>query len=204
MNASLSMLSDILRQGVLVVLLVGCAASLLYGIWMLLRPQGALRFNQYASGWFSTERIARSLDAPHATERFFYRHHRIVGAFVLGGAIYMLHVLSLYNQQADLTAIFGRLNAQAGNLLQDSVAALIVLGSAFSGVVGAFLLIRPSLLKNFEGTLNRWFSTDRPLQSLDAAHYAPDRFASRNARVVAALIIAGSTYALIALAPLAL
>ncbi|MGH8716979.1 MAG: hypothetical protein ACREUI_09725, partial [Burkholderiales bacterium] len=82
--------ADILLQSFLIFVVVGCAFSLVIGVWMLLKPESVLRLNQYLSKWFGTEKLAAALDAPHSIEVALYRRHRSVGVLVLAGGLYIL------------------------------------------------------------------------------------------------------------------
>ncbi len=200
MSANLSVLGEILGSSFVVLLLLTCALSFIYGVWMLLRPEQALRFNQRISAWVSMDSVSKIMDKPRATERFFYRYHRIYGALMLAGGIFTLYVMSAGRWGRDLTTMFSL--SEWSWLVSDVATVLMVMTGFLAAALGITMLIRPSLLRGVEARLNRWISTENSLKPLDSVHYAPDQFVSRHARPVAALIVIGSLYVLVALVPL--
>ncbi len=200
MSASLNLMGELLRSGFVVLLLLGCVVSLMYGVWMLLQPEQALRFNQRVSTWVSTEGVAEVMDKPRSIERLVYRHHRIYGALLLAGGLFTLYVLSAGRWGRDVTNALG-LGGWAWAVSDVTTWFMLVIG-LLGTALGLVIIIRPSLLKGVEVKLNRWIATDKGLQTLDSVHYAPDRFVSRHARLVASLIVIGSLYILIVLVPI--
>ncbi|MFN7085115.1 MAG: hypothetical protein ACK4N4_00640 [Burkholderiales bacterium] len=200
MSAGLDLLAEVLRSGFVAVLLLGCVASLAYGVWLLLQPEQALRFNRRVSAWVSTEKVVQTLDQPHSIERIVYRYHRIYGALLLAGGLFTLYVMAAGRWSRDVRSALGL--GEWSWLVGDVTSALMVIIGILATALGIVIVIRPSLLRGIEARLNRWIATDQDLQPLDSVHDAPDRFAARHARAVAVLIVAGSLYVLVALAPL--
>ena len=54
MDTMTKIVADILLQSFLIFVVVGCAFSLVIGVWMLLKPESVLRLNQYLNKWFGT------------------------------------------------------------------------------------------------------------------------------------------------------
>ncbi|MGH8710349.1 MAG: hypothetical protein ACREVA_03410, partial [Burkholderiales bacterium] len=176
---------------------VGCAFSLVIGVWMLLKPESVLRLNQYLSKWFGTEKLAAALDAPHSIEVALYRRHRSVGVLVLAGGLYILYVmLFAFSKKAGGELSYG-LNPQIAAWLTDALGVVLVLSSVLGLVIGFFLVVRPSVFKPVEEWGNKWYATDKPLRAMEAMHLKPDEAMIRNYRIVAALVIAGSLYVLL-------
>ncbi|MBX9811198.1 MAG: hypothetical protein K2Y16_06240 [Burkholderiales bacterium] len=200
MSAGLGFVGEILRSSFVVLLLLGCALSFIYGVWMLLQPDQALRFNQRISAWVSTEGVSKVLDRPHSTERYIYRYHRIYGALLLAGGLFTLYVMSGGRWGRDMTAVFSL--SEWSWLVRDVATLLMVMAGFLATALGIIMVIRPSLLRGVEARLNRWIATENNLKPLDSVYYAPDQFAWRHARPLAALIVIGSLYVLVALIPL--
>lgn len=194
----IEILGEILWQTFLIFVIGGCVVSLGIGLWMLFSPATTLRANDYLNKWISTRLMMRPLDMPRTTERFFYKHHRVVGILLLAGAAYTLYsIVFRYRQQALLKTFSLNINPHALSWLLDSAVVLLTLGSLFALVLGAFLLIRPSLLRNIEAWANKGYSGRRMTKFLDIMHYAPDRAVGASPRVFAVLIILGSLYVLV-------
>ncbi len=201
MRPGLNFVGDIFQSGLMLILLLACAGSLVYGVWMLLQPATALRFNRSASRWVPTDNIASALDDRHSTERLIYRHHRILASILIAGGLYMIYALSGGRWRAGIVEMFSQKGPWM-DVVRDAAGVLMLLVGVIALVVGTIMFIRPSLLKGAEFWLNRWVATDKTLKPLDVVIDAPDRFVERHARLFAALIVVGSLYALLALLPL--
>lgn len=190
---------DVLYPAILVSEFAGCAAALLLGIWILIRPDALARLNAATARWFSTRRALKPLMMAHRSEPFVYRHHRIMGVLVTVGAAFTLYaVLYRFNEPATVAAL-GPGNRYLLEWAVESVTILLALGAVFAVVIGVYLVIRPSLLKRFEAWSNQRISTRTKLRFLETMHEEPDRLAERYPRVVAALIVIGSLYAIVQL-----
>jgi hypothetical protein len=197
MDTMTKIVADLLLQSFLIFVVVGCAFSLVIGVWMLLKPESVLRLNQYFSKWFGTEKLAAALDAPHSIELALYRRHRTVGVLVLAGGLYILYVmLFAFSKRAGGDLGYG-LNPQIAAWLLDALGVMLVLSSVLGLVIGFFLVVRPSVFKPIEEWGNKWYATEKSLRVMEAMHLKPDEAMIRNYRIVAALVIAGSLYALL-------
>ena len=197
MDTMTKIVADILLQSFLIFVVVGCAFSLVIGVWMLLKPESVLRLNQYLSRWFGTEKLAAALDAPHSIELALYRRHRTVGVLVLAGGLYILYVmLFAFSKKAGGDLSYG-LNPQIAAWLMDALGLMLVLSSVLGLVIGFFLVVRTSVFKPIEEWGNKWYATDKSLKVMEAMHLKPDEAMVRNYRIVAALVIAGSLYVLL-------
>lgn len=200
MGAGLSFVGGIIQSGFLILLLLACVLSFAYGVWMLLQPEQALRFNQRASKWVPTDGFSEAMDKPRATEWFFYRYHRIYGTLVLASGLFILYVMSAGHWGRDLMTVLSL--SEWSWLVSDVTTLLMIMTGFLAAALGIIMLIRPSLLRGVEAWLNRWIATENNLKPFDVLYYAPDQFVSRHARLMAALIVIGSLYVLVALVPL--
>ncbi len=193
-------LADILLQSFLIFVAVGCVLSLIISVGMLIKPERVLRLNQYLGRWFGTEKLAAALDAPHSVELALYHRHRSVGALVLAGGLYILYVmLFAFNKKAAGGAFDFSLNPQIAAWLLDALGVLLIVSSVLGLVIGFFLVVRPSVFKPFEEWGNRWHGTEKSLRVLETMNLKPDEAMTRNYRVFAPLIIAGSLYVILSL-----
>jgi hypothetical protein len=193
------MVTTLLTKALLMLLITGGMAGLIIGVWMLIRPESFIKANQFFSRWYSLRKATKLLMVPRRTERFVYRHHRPIGLLVLAGSVYVLYVLvSEYDRQKIIAAFFGGVQPHpSAELLVPGLALALGACALFALTIGAFLLIRPSLLKGFESWANRWVSLRRASRVLDEMREGPDRFLIRWRRWAAAALILGSLYALI-------
>ena len=185
-------------KALLMVLIAGSVTGLLVGIWMLFRPESFINANRFLSQWYSMRKATKPLMVPHHTERFFYRHHRPTGLLIVAGSVYVLYALvSQYDRQNQIAAFFGGVRpSPMADVLVPGLALALGTGAVFALAVGAFLLVRPSLLKGFEAWANQWVSARRSTRFLDVMHTGPDRALMRRPRLLAVLLILGSLYAL--------
>ena len=193
-----NLLSDVSVRTFLIFIGGGCVLSLLVGLWMLLKPDVTLRLNQYFNRWFATDKLTSVLVSQHNIERVLYRHHRFVGALVLGGSVYyLLYALLFAIKSKDLTSlIFHSWNEPAALSLAAAVIVVLVAGNMFAVAVGAGLLFRPNLIAHFEAWANKSYGSEKLQQALDAMRMQPDELIARHIRLVGVLIIGGSLYAL--------
>lgn len=187
---------DILSDAFLALVLAGCAASLLVGIGLLLKPDAMMRLSRNCNRWVALPKLENLLNRRHAVERTLYRHHRITGVVVLVFSLYNLYVLLFDTHAQAALALLRRASVNTGWLF-DALEAMLVAGNIFAAGVGVFIAVRPSILRNFEAWANRWVSAETPRQNSDMAYDAPDRFAIGHIRPVAIAIIAGSLFTLI-------
>ena len=189
---------DIFSRAFLILMCAGSVVGVLIGAGLLFKPTWILSLNQQLSRWVSTRKIEVHLDRPRWTERFFYRHHRVTGAvLVLGGVFIFITFMFRYNTRK-ISAAF----APRDWWLWDGLLALLLLGSVVAALVGAIMLTKPSLLRDIETTTNRWISTEGLMKFFHTMHHSTDQFILRHRRVAGALIIVGSVYILVVLGPM--
>jgi hypothetical protein len=188
-------------QGLLAVLVLGLTLAVIVGVLLLARPRALFALNAWLSRWVDTGSTFRMLDQPHHLERFFYRHHRAVGAMIAAGAAYVLWSWAFAYDRADVIAILGRRWISAG--LDWVPAALEVAVVGLHGAilaVGLLVLFRPSLLKGLERTANRW--QDGPAATpLDSVVGNLDGAFEGHPRISGLVLVVSAFWCLLALAP---
>lgn len=169
--------------------------GLVAGAGMLINPDGVLRLNRYFNKWFSTGKATDALDRQHQIERTMYRYHRLTGALILAGGVYTLYMLNFaLNQKATVAILSDHKNYYLVEWMLEATVLAFNTGSVIALVVGVVLLIRPSLLKGLESTVNHWVSSEKPLQTLDTMRYRLDHFIATHIRIVGVLVMVGSVY----------
>ena len=163
------------------------------GLFMIAAPQQVLRLGQKLNRWVSTDEFFRKLDAPHYGERFFYRHHLLFGGLIiLGGAYIFYRFVFVFKAGSYILPLVA-----SGSVNQWLTASLIfinVLFSLLALVIGAVVILRPSLLKRLEAALNRWIVTEDSVRRLDRQLQSPDSIFLRRPRLVGLIILIGSLY----------
>lgn len=194
----MAVINDILLQSFLVLLCGGSIVGFLVGAGMLLRPERVVFLNQYFSRWVSADKVEEELDRPRWIERYFYRHHRLVGGFLLIGAIFVLYIfLFVYNTQKISAAI-----APGNWWLANALMGLLLVGSVLAALMGIIVLARPSLLRDIEKSTNRWVATEGMAKFLNGMRYSLDRQLLRHRKLAGGFMVIGSLYILTVLGPL--
>ena len=170
----------------------------LLGIFMVLFPGVIVRSSGRLNRWISTEPFFNSIDRPRRSERLFYRYHHIFGGLIVIGAAYCLLVAIRYLDETQLiSALPVIVNREVSSWLYTSLHYVLIAANAFALVLGFFVLIRPSLIKDFEMRANRWFGNEKLLQPLDRAHAIPeDRFPG-NLRLFGVAVFLGGIFMMV-------
>ncbi|MBI5922454.1 MAG: hypothetical protein HY847_12540 [Betaproteobacteria bacterium] len=162
---------------------------------MLITPKLILRLNGYFSRWISSRKLETVLDRPRLIERFLYRHHQLVGAAVLLGALVVLYVfLFRYNVRTISFVV-----PPEYWWLTDALLGMLQIGSVLAALVGGIIMTKPSLLRDIENSVNRWISTDSVLGVFDTANYSIEQHILDHSRFAGVFILIGSGYTLVVL-----
>lgn len=188
-------------QGLALVLVLGLGVALLVGVMLLARPQALFALNARLSRWIDTNPTFGLLDQPRHLERFFYRHHRLLGGLIVLGASYVLLRWAFVYERSDVIALLSpRWIAHGMDWIPRALEALLVGLHVLVLVVGVLIALRPSLLKGVEKAANRWqpIPTTTPLDSvIDTV----DRSVEGYPRVSGLLLVISASWCLLALAP---
>ncbi|MCK9396329.1 MAG: hypothetical protein M0Q44_12150 [Methylobacter sp.] len=191
----MDILNQILLQSSLMFFWGGSIVGILVGAAMLLKPEQLMRLNQQVSRWVCTEKIAAQLDCRRRIEPFVYRHHRLIGAAILIGAVFVLHTfLFRYNLRVISTLI-----PENYWWLSDALVTMLLIGGVLAALVGGIVLTKPSLLRDIETSANRWICTEHVSSWINSKHHFIERFFFRYHRFFGALIMTASLYVLVAL-----
>lgn len=83
--------------------------------------------------------------------------------------------------------------------LSDALTGMVLVGGFLSAVVGAIVLVKPSLLREIEKSANHWVSTERLLPLFNSMHFSAEQSIFRHPRVAGVSILLGSLYVLVVL-----
>lgn len=189
-NMNMNIINDILLHSLLLFLWGGGLVGLLVGIGMLLKPEQMSRVNQFFSRWVDTNKVEVVMDRPRWTERYFYRHHRVVGCLMLGGALVILYAFLFSRSFQNLNIIVSR----DSSWLLDAGRAMLIVGSVLAAIVGLIMLLRPSSLRDVEKAANRWISTEGLLKFFNDVHNSFDQYLLRHRRFAGVFLVIASTY----------
>jgi hypothetical protein len=187
---------DLLWRALAIFLLIGALAGVVVSLLLIFKPHVIERVNKVANHWVSMRHISQMADRSVSIERWFYRHHRLVGLFMVLGAGYMLAYFGWRFNQTTALQTFGTYvpnKLLLGMLLQAMVYFLLI-GGAVALCVGLVVLLRPSLLKGVEAESNRWVSSRQATKVMDVQRGQVDLVVDRHAQRVGWLLLVGSIY----------
>jgi hypothetical protein len=190
--------SLLLRSAVLF-LIVGSLAGLIVGALLLLNPHRLRVISKILNRWVSTRHLNQALDRTVEFDRWFYRYRRASGGLILLASGYILYSFTIgLNRASVIIGLARRFNmptALVGGLL-DALVLSALLGALFAAFVSLFLLLRPSLLRDFEQVANRWVSLRRGLKPVEIPREGVDEYVYKYGREAGVLLILGSLYTL--------
>ncbi|MFQ5659798.1 MAG: hypothetical protein ACE5GZ_05185 [Gammaproteobacteria bacterium] len=167
--------------------------TMLVGFCILLAPDRVIRTGRWLNRWVSTEAFFDKFDAPARSERFFYRHHTILGIMLVLGAAYIFYsFVFAFDAGTQTLSLFS--SPAVNDWLITSLSFLNIMFSIVIFLIGIIMTLRPSVLKNIENLLNRWFTVDERLKTLDIQFKSPEQVFTKRPRLLGLLIVAGSLY----------
>ena len=190
--------SLLLRSAVLF-LLVGSLGGLIVGGMLLRWPHRLRAISSILNRWVSTRHLNQALDRTVEIDHWFYRYRRASGGVILLASGYILYVLTVgldrTNAIIGLSKRFSLPSGLVGGLL-DAQVLCVLLGALFAAFVSLFLLLRPSLLKDFEQVANRWVSLRRGLKTVEVPRAGLDEYIFKYGRQAGIFLMVGSLYTL--------
>lgn len=200
MKAIVDLAVHTLGPALYVILLLGAALGLVIGIMLLVDSARVMRWNEVLNTWIATGKAMQVLDRPVEVKRVIYRWHRLVGVLLLAGAFFTLDALAFgFTTTALVRAFRGTGNSALLGLLFETARIFLIVGNVAALLAAAVLVFRPSLLKGVEGWADRSYSGRETSEKLDIMRYQPDEFVRARPKVVGAVVIVGSLYALFGL-----
>lgn len=193
--------SMLLRSFVLF-LIVGSLAGLVVGALLLLSPHRLRLVSGILNRWISTRHMDRSLESPIKLDSWFYRYRRISAGLILLGSGYIMYVFTFnFDRIAAGIGLSRRFNLPGSMVgaLMDALVLCSLLGALFAAFVSLFLLLRPSLLRDFEQEANRWVSLRQALKPLEIQREGVDEYVFKYGPQAGILLVLGSLYTLVML-----
>jgi hypothetical protein len=189
-------LADVfLWRALSIFLLVGALMGIVVSLLLIFKPHLMIHVNRTANRWVSMRPISRWLDRSISIERWFYRHHRAMGASIVLGAGYILVYFGvLFDKTQMLRHSRVKIPAKLLEGLLDALVLCSLVGGAVALAAGLFIWARPSLLRGIEKKSNRWVTSRRATKVLDVTHDRADRFVEGHAWRVGWLLLLGSLY----------
>jgi hypothetical protein len=154
-----SFVERIVVPTVMLCLLAGGVAGVIFGFALALRSVPTLQFIARMNRWVSTREALQSLETPHGVEpapEGPYR--RLLGVlFIIGGALTIYFLLT----RLQVARFVDPRRALGLAIVLDATKTLFVCGGAFALIIGALMVFWPHRLTALEEWLNRWHSARR-------------------------------------------
>jgi len=165
------------------------------GIIMAIKPDLVRNMSHRISFWVETDSIIQNINRQQDTDHFLYRHHRIIGAFIIIGAVYTLYSLVVGAGGTSLAVLLpASWSLLARQWLTDSLVYFFDVINILALFLGIIVFARPSALKDIEVLANRWLVSDSVLAALDKQVDTDESQKAMPFRILGILIMVGSVY----------
>ena len=168
----------------------------LVSLGLLLWPPVIITLDQISARWVDfNSGFVRFDQAPIRVERWVYRRHRWVGAFLITGTSYSLIRWGLfYDAGTFLRNAAPGLQRKGLDWLPAGLEVAFVLFNLLILAMGFVMLLRPSLLKAPEAWSNRNISGGAVSRRLDARTDSLTHFAAQHPRKLGATLLLGCIF----------
>lgn len=193
---------SILLRSVVIFLMLGSVAGLVVGGLLIRNPHRLRKMGDLLNRWISTRHLDQKLDRSIDIDPWFYRHHRVSAGLILLASIYIFYAFTIGMDRASAVSGLSRHLFLPPGLMAGLLDALVLstlLGTLFAVFVSLFLLLRPSMLRDFEHGANRWVSLRRGLKPLEIRREGIDEYTFKYNRQAGILLVLGSLYTLVLL-----
>jgi hypothetical protein len=187
---TVSLTEQILVPTLMLCLLVGSLAGLVFGCALALKSGPTLQFIARMNRWVSTRETFRPLEtvrdvdpAPDSPYR------RVLGVlFIAGGLVTMYFLLT----RLDVARAIDAKRAVIAALALQATQLTLVAGGLFAFVVGLLMVFWPQRLAALEARMNRWYSAQRLVAADEVMHTPLEPRVEANPQA-AGWIIAGTS-----------
>ena len=190
---------SLLLRSFVLFLMLGSLAGLIVGALLLWSPQRLRAVSSLLNRWISTRHLDQALDRVVEIDPWFYRHHLTSAWLILLASGYIIYSFTIGLNRANAVIGLSRYchlpEGLAAGLL-DAMVLSALLGVLFAVFVSLFLLLRPSMLRDFEQGANSWVSLRRGLKPLEIGRAGVDEYIFKYGRQAGLLLVLGSLYAL--------
>ena len=154
-----TLLSEILFDASLLFIISGTLIGLILGLGLIFAPTLTLKFNEKINTRISLREKTKVIETPIKSEVFFYKHSKISGAILVIGSLFVLYTLATFNAYTLIPHLPKSISPPAWEWIIQSAQIFFFITCSFILIFGLIVLIRPSLVKNFEQVANHWIST---------------------------------------------
>lgn len=168
----------------------------LTGLAIIVMPSISIRISRLMNTWVETDHIFNAMDKNLKSERVFYRYHRIFGAFITLGSMFIFYTFVIqYGENSIHIRSIEIFSLAATDWLVTSLIFFVSLCSVVFMIFGLFIILRPSGIKQIEKKLNQWVDTGNI--NFNYQHQEADTYFQEHPRLIGLLVIAGGLYLLL-------
>lgn len=189
-----------LFQSAVTFLVIGSMAGIVIGILLLFYPERFTSLSSFLNRWISTRKLDKSLESSFTLDPWMYRHRKFTGGGVLLGALFVLHYFtSQLDRVAAIAGLSKHFNYPLGLVagFLDALVLCSLLGALCAIFVALSMLLRPSLLRGFEGNMNQWLSLRKALKPMEIPRDDVGRYVERHSLQVGVFLLLGGLYILL-------
>jgi hypothetical protein len=193
---TVSLTEQILVPTLMLCLLAGSLAGLVFGCALALKSGPTLQFIARMNRWVSTREAFRPLEAMHDVDPApDSPYRRVLGVLFIAGGLVTVYFLMT---RLDVAHAIDAKRAVVAALALQATKYFLVAGGLFALVIGLLMVFWPYQLAAFEVRMNRWYSARRLVAAEEVMHTPLEPRVEANPQA-AGWIIAGASL-LIALA----
>ena len=161
-----TMLSEIFFDASFLFIIVGTFIALAFGLGLIFAPNLTLKFNEKINTRISLREKTKAIETPIKSEPFFYKHAKVSGIILITGSLFVLYTLATFNASGLIPHLPKSISPPAWDWIIQSGQIFFFITCSFILLFGLIVLIRPSLVKNFEQAANHWISTRQHLSKM--------------------------------------
>lgn len=188
---------DILETAFFNLIITGTIIAMLYGFWLLIFPDSAIKLGDKINKNFSMRKHTKSLETQISIESWFYHHSKITGSLLMAGAAYLIYLLFWNLDFLQLAKVMPGLSVIVWEWLLQTFQIFFSIMSMLVLLAGFLVIVRPSILKPLEHKANKWISTRQKMQFMSDNVGQTDRVLSRFPRQFGAVILIFSAIVLL-------
>lgn len=197
-----TMLSEILFDTAYLFIITGSFIALIFGLSLIFIPALTLKLNEKINTRVSLREKTKKIETPIKTEPFFYKHAKISGIILVAGSLFVLYTLATFNFYSLIPYLpQSIISPPAWEWLLDAGQIFFIITCTFILIFGLIVLIRPSQIKKFEETANRWISTRQRLSKMSNEINTANNLVNTHPRIFGSFITVFSLIVLFLLLP---
>lgn len=197
-----TMLSEIFYDASFLFIIIGTFIALFFGLGLIFAPAITLKFNEKINTRISLRKKTKAIETPIKSEPFFYKHSKISGTILVFGSLFVLYILATFNAYTLIPHLPKSISPPTWNWIIQSTQIFFLVSCIFILIFGFIVVIRPSLIKNFEQNANLWVSTRQHLSKMSEDINIANKLVNTYPRTFGSLISLFSLIVLFFLLPI--